>query len=90
MAIGLTSEQLALIFLKAFIKRQAQMNVEKMTADIGMNPEMNKLISEIQTKYSDSFNIDQINVFISLVLAFMDSIVSNNNELTNILLKSQP
>jgi hypothetical protein len=84
MAIGLTSEQLFKIFIDSFATKQTQLHTDIITTEIG--PEMNKMISELREKYTNVLTIDQFNTIIAIVLAFMDSVVSNNNELAKILL----
>ena len=89
MAIGLTSEQLANVFINSLLTRQTQFHAEIITAEIGFDPKLNNIISLLREKYADVLTVHQFNSIMSIIFAFMDSIVSNNNELAKILPHNQ-
>lgn len=84
MSIGLTSEQLVKVFVDALGKRQSEFAVEKMTADLGLNPSLEKLQNDFKAKYPN-ISFDQVVFIISIITASSDTIVRNNEELAKVI-----
>jgi hypothetical protein len=84
MSIGLKTEQLVQVFVDALGKRQSELAVEKMTADMGLNPNLEKIRAGITEQYPD-ISFDQIALILSIIMASADTIVRNNRELAKVI-----
>ncbi len=84
MTIGLSSEQLLSSFSDSIKQRNLTMTVEMFTAELGINPRMADLIKEIKRQVPDVPPELTVKI-INLLLALMDTIVSNNKELAKVV-----
>ncbi len=89
MTIGLTAEQLLQNFSESLKQRKLAMTAEMLTAEVGINPPMDNFLSEIKKEMPNiptSLSVSILNI----LLAFMDTIVSNNKELAKLIPHLEP
>ena len=84
MTIGLTSEQLFTELLSSFSKRQTAFDAGAMMADMGLSPTYKTFLDELRKK-APSITVEQFNAFMSVIMAFMDTIVRNNETLAKVI-----
>ena len=82
--IGLTSDQLVEYFTNFVTARLNQLTGQLEAIVAGENPEAARRIRELSEKIP-GFNVEQAGAIFSIVLALMDTIVSNNEALAKII-----
>ncbi len=84
MAIGLTSGQLLNTYLDSSIKRLNEIETEKTMAEMGINPRWKELETALKDRYP-ALNFEQFMTGFTVVAAFMDCIVRNNEALAKVI-----
>ena len=80
MNIGLTEIELLLTLQNSFKNTEKQFNANKMTAEVGINPEANVLFNQWQEQMPD-IAFEMKAVIFSLLMAFAETISKNNESL---------
>ncbi len=80
MAIGLTTEQLLQNFSEYSKQWNLRLTASVLTAEAGVNPDMSSFVENFRKKFPNIPDDILIGIM-SWLFAFMDTIVSNNEEL---------
>jgi len=80
MTIGLTEIELLLVLQNSFKDTEKRFNANKMTAEVGVNPEAKVLFDQWQEKMPD-IAFETKAVIFSLLMAFAETISKNNESL---------
>ena len=83
MTIGLDFGQLLDVFGASLAKRRSEIEVEHLTSEMGLNPITKEEMERIQEQYNISG--EQTLQYTQFVLAFIDTIVSNNEAISKTL-----
>lgn len=84
MPIGLDANQILSVFVESFNKTQNRIDVEKLTADMGLNPKTKELIELLRSKMSN-IPFDQLMIALSVAFAIAEGIVANNEALAKVI-----
>jgi hypothetical protein len=81
MAIGLNSNELLMAFIQNLAKHKKAMDIELMTAEIGINPQTKELLDSFKKEYPN-FTAKQLLDALCVIASFMDVIAFNNETLS--------
>ena len=79
MAVGLTFRELLNVYFESFKKRQKEIDVEQVTAQMGLNPFTKNEMEKICKAYD--IPDEQILAILALIMPMLDTITANNESI---------
>jgi hypothetical protein len=80
MTVGLNFRELLDVFATSSLKRQKEANVERMTANMGLNPTTKNELERIRKQYG--MTEEQTLAYSLFVMSVLDTIVANNEAIS--------